>query len=166
MRRVLIVVLAVIALTGCSASIESRPSSQPTSQAPTATSSTPAPLTKAKAAEVYGRMVGDYVKAREGCVKASEAKPPSLDDLKAACRKTAATGRELGIALQAVVWPPEIQPLIDRRVEAAAVDQVVWRRVLGSESVDEFVAHVKTFSDDSSTVDELIRQKLGLPPAE
>jgi hypothetical protein len=152
--------IAAVLIAGCSAEVSSRPNSPEATPAPTATT-----LTEAQAAETYAALVGEYVKARDACAKAGEVEPPSLADLKAACRKTAEAGRKLSLALQDIASPLEIQPLIDRRAEAAAADQVVCRRVLDSESIEEFAGHVREFSDDSSAVDELIRQKLGLPAA-
>jgi hypothetical protein len=164
--RIALAAAAVLtaALAACS-SDEGRPAAAAPAHTatPSATPTTPAPPTRAQAAQIYlqavtpanaaGKAVGDAMDAKKG-----------TGTIRAKAKVAARTNRAFLDVLLATQWPKNVQRHIDEVAKSTAVQQTMYEGVAQAKSRAEAEEIVDSTLLDNSAA-QLVRARLGLPPA-
>ncbi|WP_158848777.1 hypothetical protein [Saccharothrix deserti] len=158
--------IALFAITGCSAEPAASPSAAPTSTTvsppPTTTSATPVALSKDEAARRYLTIVKPYNLALEHLEQGINAGRP-IADVRALADATARANRTHVAELRAVVWPADVVPAMTTLLAEADLAQPHWERAALAPTVDAVVEAVKAaIAHDGSDAAATIRTLLAL----
>jgi hypothetical protein len=176
--KVAVTMVLIGALTGCSGgSPDAAPGSLPTSELAPVTSTpspTPSPtpagaLTIAQARQVYLASVRTPNAAIRQLVKAYQAQPLNLADIRATAKRCDVANRQWAGILLNTPWPTEVVPSARDLAKAVAAEttairgfETVKTRAQFEEADAVYTAEIGKNVQDAV---ELLRSQLGLPPA-